>query len=156
MMRQRVISTIVVTAVLLGALSELSGSTAAARSHGRSTVTVSRHIPPRRGIASPHGRRVIRSPWRRRFVRLGPPCPRRVVIHTSILRPIVIGPLPTITVNVPTVRIEPATLTVWITNSNGSKTSVQLTRDGLWYVGPRGELYDSLPTNEQLRVVYGF
>ncbi len=67
-----------------------------------------------------------------------------------------VSPLPTVTVHVPTVRVAPTTITLWITNSNGSKTLVQLTRDGLWYVGPRGELYSSIPTNEQLRVVYGF
>jgi hypothetical protein len=43
-----------------------------------------------------------------------------------------------------------------VTNSNGSRTSVVLTRNGSWYVGPRGEYYSEIPTNEQLRVVYGF
>jgi hypothetical protein len=45
---------------------------------------------------------------------------------------------------------------VWIKNPNGSKSKVVLTAgdDGSW-VGPRGELYDTLPTEEQLRSVYG-
>lgn len=49
-----------------------------------------------------------------------------------------------------------STETVWITNSNGSKTSVILRKEGnVWY-GPKGERYDTKPTEEQLRTVYGF
>jgi hypothetical protein len=54
------------------------------------------------------------------------------------------------------VPVEEGTIIVWVTNTNGSKTSVKLTRDGSWFVGPRGEYYTEMPTNEQLRVVYGF
>jgi hypothetical protein len=49
-----------------------------------------------------------------------------------------------------------ATQTIWITNSNGSQKPVTLTQSGPGYVGPRGEYYPSLPTPEQLKVVYGF
>jgi uncharacterized protein YcfJ len=46
--------------------------------------------------------------------------------------------------------------TVWVENSNGSKTPVQLRQtDGGQYVGPRGEYYSVMPTQEQLRKVYG-
>lgn len=47
--------------------------------------------------------------------------------------------------------------TVWITNSNGSKTPVVLSKatGGQW-VGPRGELYSNLPSEAQLKSVYGF
>jgi hypothetical protein len=45
--------------------------------------------------------------------------------------------------------------TIWITNSNGSQTPVRLTRDGPGYIGPRGERYPSMPTEEQLKQVYG-
>jgi hypothetical protein len=49
------------------------------------------------------------------------------------------------------------TVTVWITNSNGSKTPVKLTRTASGgYVGPRGEMYNTMPTEEALRKVYGF
>jgi hypothetical protein len=68
----------------------------------------------------------------------------------------VINPTPTIRVTVPTVRVQPVKLTLWVTNSNGSRIAVELVKDGPWYVGPRGESYTSIPTNEQLRVVYGF
>jgi uncharacterized protein YcfJ len=47
--------------------------------------------------------------------------------------------------------------TVMIQNSNGSYTPVALTKVGYGqYRGPRGEIYTSRPTEEQLRVAYGF
>lgn len=46
--------------------------------------------------------------------------------------------------------------TIWITNSNGSKTPVLLRKsDGGQYIGPRGEYYQGRPTDEQLKQVYG-
>jgi hypothetical protein len=83
-------------------------------------------------------------PWRHRFVRIGPP----PVVIVRPPAPIVIHAAPP--------AVEDSQITVWITNSNGSKTSVQITRRGGWYIGPRGEYYDEMPTNEQLRAVYGF
>ena len=53
-------------------------------------------------------------------------------------------------------RAEQNTITIWITNSNGSQTPVKLRKEGPGYVGPRGERYSSLPTKEQLQKVYGF
>ncbi|HSV27451.1 MAG TPA: glycine zipper domain-containing protein [Sedimentisphaerales bacterium] len=47
-------------------------------------------------------------------------------------------------------------VTVMITNSNGSTTPVVLRREGSYWVGPRGERYERMPTEEQLRPVYGF
>ena len=48
------------------------------------------------------------------------------------------------------------TVTVWLTNSNGSQTPVRLTRnaDGT-YTGPKGEQYPTMPTEAQLKPVYG-
>ena len=53
------------------------------------------------------------------------------------------------------VQAQQNTETIWITNSNGSQTPVRLTRNGPGYIGPNGEHYSSLPTQEQLRQVYG-
>lgn len=48
-------------------------------------------------------------------------------------------------------------VTVNITNSNGSFTPVKLTKQGENnYVGPKGEVYDHLPTEAELKPVYGF
>lgn len=54
------------------------------------------------------------------------------------------------------IRAEQNIVTVWVTNSNGSRIPVRLTRQGPNYVGPRGEIYDHLPSSEELRPIYGF
>ena len=54
------------------------------------------------------------------------------------------------------VRAEQNTVVVWITNSNGSKTSVTLTKSGPGFVGQRQEYYQTMPTEEQLKQAYGF
>ncbi len=48
------------------------------------------------------------------------------------------------------------TVTVNVTNSNGSVTPVKLKKDGAGYIGPKGERYDHLPTEAELKPVYGF
>jgi len=47
-------------------------------------------------------------------------------------------------------------VTINITNSNSSVSQVRLRKQGVGYVGTRGEYYNHLPTEEQLRPVYGF
>lgn len=47
-------------------------------------------------------------------------------------------------------------VTVNITNSNGSVSQVRLRRQGVGYVGTRGEYYHTLPSEDELRPVYGF
>ncbi len=43
-----------------------------------------------------------------------------------------------------------------VANSNGSIVQVRLRRQGVGWVGTRGEYYPTLPTEGQLRPVYGF
>ena len=45
---------------------------------------------------------------------------------------------------------------VKLTNSNGSIVRVPLRRHGVGYLGTRGEYYPTLPTEDQLRPIYGF
>ncbi len=47
-------------------------------------------------------------------------------------------------------------VTVNITNSNGSVSQVRLRKQGVGYVGTRSEYYNRLPTEDELRPVYGF
>jgi len=47
-------------------------------------------------------------------------------------------------------------VTVNITNSNGSVSQVRLRKQGVGYVGTRGEYYNRLPNEDELRPVYGF
>jgi hypothetical protein len=56
------------------------------------------------------------------------------------------------------VYIEPTivTTTINIQNSNGSMTPIRLIKNGYQWVGPRGEVYETLPSVGQLRSVYGF
>ena len=53
-------------------------------------------------------------------------------------------------------REEGQLVTVNITNSNGSISQVILRKQGVGYVGPKGEYYNNLPTEAQLKPVYGF
>jgi hypothetical protein len=46
-------------------------------------------------------------------------------------------------------------IVIKIRNSNGSVTPVELRKDGSAYIGPKGERYEELPTEEQLKPVYG-
>jgi len=54
------------------------------------------------------------------------------------------------------IRSDLSSTVVWITNSNGSQVPVRLAKNGPAYIGPRGEIYNQLPTQNQLRPVYGF
>ncbi|UCD48618.1 MAG: hypothetical protein JSW27_13920 [Phycisphaerales bacterium] len=156
MTRQRWTAMIVVTVALTALLSELSGTTALAHPRRHTRVVAASRARVGHWVGPHHRKVVVGRPRHRRFVRIGPPCPPPVVVPRPIVRRVVINPIPPITVTVPTVRVQPARLTLWVTCSNGARISVELVKDGPWYVGPRGEYYTSIPTNEQLRVVYGF
>lgn len=43
-----------------------------------------------------------------------------------------------------------------VNNSNGSFTPVQLRRVGSTWIGPRGEVYQNFPSEQQLKPIYGF
>jgi len=47
------------------------------------------------------------------------------------------------------------TITINISNPNGTYTAVSLVKHKNGYVGPQGEFYSKRPTVEQLRVLYG-
>jgi len=54
------------------------------------------------------------------------------------------------------IRNEMQYVTINITNSNGSISQVRLRKQGVGYVGTRGEYYNHLPAEDELRPVYGF
>jgi uncharacterized protein YcfJ len=63
-------------------------------------------------------------------------------------------PAPTQSYNSPS--SDANTVTVWLNNSNGSQTPVKLTRNGDGsYTGPKGERYQTMPTEQQLKQAYG-
>lgn len=45
---------------------------------------------------------------------------------------------------------------IQVHNSNGSITPIEVEKKGDTFIGPKGEHYESLPTEEQLKPVYGF
>ena len=54
------------------------------------------------------------------------------------------------------IRRDMNTTIVNVHNSNGSTTPVPIKRVGSHYVGPRGEEYDRVPSERQLKRIYGF
>jgi hypothetical protein len=52
-------------------------------------------------------------------------------------------------------REEEQEVVVQVRNDNGSLTPVVLKKKGSTYIGPNGEHYKELPTEEQLKPVYG-
>ncbi len=83
--------------------------------------------------------------------------PRLGHIYSHLYRrPVILPRTPTVIIPRPSpVVVYDPTVTVWISNANGSQSPVVLTQDGPWYIGPRGERYFGMPTAEQLRAVYG-
>ena len=76
--------------------------------------------------------------------------PRRPVqVYRPAYRPPVYHPTPT-------PCAQPGIVTIWITNSNGSKQPVVLMKTPHGYQGPRGEYYTTFPSNRQLQCAYGF
>jgi outer membrane lipoprotein SlyB len=55
-----------------------------------------------------------------------------------------------------TMRVDENSELVTVTNNNGSKILIRVQRQGTGYIGPRGEYYDHLPTDAELRPLYGF
>ena len=45
---------------------------------------------------------------------------------------------------------------IQVHNNNGSITPVEVEKKGDIFIGPKGEQYEQLPTEEQLKPVYGF
>ena len=143
-MRQKMTSTMVVAVLLAGAWSEGAGTTAQASPHRGSKVVVSAGVDFGSRIGPSYGRVVVQRS-RRPFVYPRRRWPRPVIVERPVVvtRPvyeaIVIAPQPTIRVTIPTpVCTTPVKLTIWVTNSNGSRISVELIREGAYYIGPRG------------------
>jgi len=160
MTRQRILLTVIVATLVLSLGSTVRAGSIVISSHPTARVILSRPGGLGHGIGPriwhpPYHKPVVVESWRERFLRLGSPHYRTVVVHHPPVRHVPIAPAPVRTVASPPV-VAAGTITVWITNSNGSRTSVRMTRNGSGYLGPRGEWYAGIPTNEQLRVVYGF
>ena len=82
-----------------------------------------------------------------------------IIRPRPIVRTVYVNPAPVVVRNVyvqPEVKPAANTVIVNVYNTNGSITPVELRIQGTVFVGPRGEHYLALPTQEQLQPVYGF
>jgi hypothetical protein len=147
--------------VLIGILFATVEVQAAPKKHrGNSHVVVIGPRPRSRASVVPGPR-----PWSRASIVRGPRFRSRASVVTPISaryryphRSGLFITLPRITIlpkPAPVVHVPAISVTVWVTNSNGSRSPVLLTQEGPWYIGPRGERYFGVPTEEQLRPLYG-
>ena len=78
--------------------------------------------------------------------------PSGYVVVQPVTAPVVVGPTPAVVVAQPVEHNR--SVTVKISNKNGTVTEVMLVRKGNGFVGPQGEYYDTMPTTEQLSAIY--
>ena len=143
---------IMIAVVLIVLFGTVSSSFARPKRPGRGGRAVVRnsyrtrhaHRPGKRAWHR-HRRNFHRRPFRRSYFSISLP-------H---LRVVFGGPRTRVVAALPPRIIEPAEITVWITNDNGSLTSVTLTRSFPGYIGPLGEYYSTMPTEQQLKMLYG-
>lgn len=147
---------IVVAVVAVAIFAVASNSFARPAKHrSRGRVAIHHSYRSRHKDTSPHRRKFRAKPYRRGKRIMVAHRRNRIIVRSYWLRAVFAPPRQTIVVTTPPKIIETAGITVWITNDNGSKTAVTLTRDGPCYVGPLGEYYTSMPTEAQLKMLYG-
>jgi len=84
-----------------------------------------------------------------------PYCGSYISISLPSVRVVAARPVVAVPFVQPVRVVEPVQIVVWIRNDNGSMTSVTLTRNYGGFVGPMGEYYSTMPTEDQLRALYG-
>ncbi|NIP22489.1 MAG: hypothetical protein GWN67_01140 [Phycisphaerae bacterium] len=155
MFSKKIIPISIVGIVLLACMGQASGGTFVLRSSTSIGHCIGRPVTPVVYHRPFYKKHVFHHIHYRTFLKRRPRH-HHVVVRRPYTRQIAINLVPKVTVTRPEIVVEPTTVTVWITNSNGSQTSVNLRRSGPGFLGPRNEWYPSMPTNEQLRIVYGF
>lgn len=155
MFSRKIILISIVGTVLLACFGQALGGTFTFRSSTSIGHRIARPIMPKVYRRPFYKKHVFNHIHHRSFLKRRPHH-YDVVIRRPRTRHIAINLVPTVTVTRPEIVVEPTTVTVWVTNSNGSQTSVSLRRSGPGFVGPRNEWYSSMPTEKQLRIVYGF
>ncbi len=51
-------------------------------------------------------------------------------------------------------KVETNNTVIWISSGDGSKMPITLQKEGASYIGPAGEKYNSLPTEQDLKLLY--
>jgi hypothetical protein len=100
----------------------------------------------------PQAKIINRRPF---WLRIGPERPQHhlVIIRTPYGRIIKAYPAPRSVSRFGVV--ERTIVRVWFTNSDGSRTAVELVKRGPGYIGPRGEWYREMPSKWRLWSAYG-
>ena len=145
MWKKKLIIAAVVGIVSCMSVCDAFGRGVAVRSRGGRRVATARH----------HGRRPFAGTRQRRRHIIAPLHTANIVVRLPWRRQVFLDSCRTVVVSPYPGAIAQNTLTVWITNSNGSQTPVTLKQQGPYYIGPSGEYYLTMPTQEQLRVLYG-
>ncbi|MHC4655331.1 MAG: hypothetical protein ACYS91_09980 [Planctomycetota bacterium] len=156
MFSKKIILISIVGTVLLVCTSKVWGGTFHLQLSTSRAHCIARPIVPAFHHHSIHKKHAFIHSHHRTFVKIRPHPHNVVVVRRPWRRRIAVNLVPTITVRTREMAVENTKVTVWITNSNGSQTSVSLQKSGPGFVGPRGEYYTNMPTQQQLRIVYGF
>ena len=77
------------------------------------------------------------------------------VVMAPPVAPMPVAPAPAPAMTAAPSVVQNASITVKIKNKNGSSTVIMLVTKGNGFVGPKGEYYEAMPTNEQLNALYG-
>jgi hypothetical protein len=156
MFSKKIIQLIIVGIVCVTCFGQALGGTFILRSSTNCGHHIAQTVKPGFHRRPFHKKHILKHFHHRSFLKRRPHPHKIVVVRRPWRRQIAINLVPTVTVTKSQIVVEPTMVTVWITNSNRSQTSVNLRKSGPGYVGPRGEYYHNMPTEEQLRIVYGF
>lgn len=154
MLGRKIFLTSIVGTVLLAYSSQAFGGTFVFQSSIRLGHRIAQPIMPGFHHRPTPKKHIFIHPHQRSFLKRRPHPHKLCVVKQPCRKQIAVNLVPTITTR--KIVVEPTTITVWITNSNGSQTSVSLRKSGPGFVGPRDEWYPNMPTEKQLRMVYGF
>lgn len=135
MLGRKIILTSIVATVLLACSSQAFGGTFVFRSSISLGRRIAQPIKPgfhHRPVPKKH---ILIPPHQRSFLKRRPHPHKIHVVRQPWKRQIAVNLVPTTTPR--KITVEPTTVTVWITNSNGSQTSVSLRKSGPGFVGPR-------------------
>lgn len=141
-MKMQKVIIVILFVVLLGSVSDSFAGVQKFMSHSNSRFSHSRSMSARH---MPSRGKYVSVSWPKLWASIG------------VTRVVTVPVVRTVTVAEP-VKVEPVVAPVeivqWIRNENGSLTSVKLTQKGPGFIGPLGEYYPQMPTEEQLKVLY--
>ena len=116
-------------------------------------IVVHKHSGRGHVIVRPHSKTINRRSF---WFRIDQERPRYHAVIIQMPYGRIIKAFPALRVITPHGVVERIIVRVWFTNTNGSRTAVELVKRGLGYIGPSGEWYREMPSTWQLQNAYGF